>query len=295
MVLKPSGVALILLDAASLPQCLSPEFVIALFERFGFALAERKSAQSPVKLTSAGLVFVRDAARVRARKSLQGLLEEDRKTTTYKLALIKALAEINLSNSARVRYLSPTDMGSLLSASRRFTGRSTAAMRSMNRRRFPLKSGAADASNSRSPSRRSSASTRATGSPSETTSTWEGSRPDPHAVSPSSLLPGQSTKRFSAVPSSMPGIPSAMIRAPLPEKTGTASFDSKRERGFDRSKKQSLPRSSTGRREPSTFPPSSGANSMSLRPGSRKPSRSAGRGSRRTFPEGACPPAPWST
>lgn len=110
MGLKPSGVALILLDAASLPQCLSPEFVIALFERFGFALAERKSAQSPVKLTSAGLVFVRDAARVRARKSLQGLLEEDRKTTTYKLALIKALAEINLSNSARVRYLSPTDM-----------------------------------------------------------------------------------------------------------------------------------------------------------------------------------------
>ena len=96
LALSSSGTAVVLLDGASSTKTLSPEFVIALFERFGFALAERKSAGDRGSLISTALVFVRDAARVRARKSLQGLLEEDRMTTTYKLALIKALAEINL-------------------------------------------------------------------------------------------------------------------------------------------------------------------------------------------------------
>ena len=114
LALSPSGTAVVMLDGASSTHTLSPEFVIALFERFGFALAERKSAGDPGSLVSAALVFVRDAARVRARKSLQGLLEDDRKTTTYKLALIKALAEINLANAARVRYLPPADMTAYL-------------------------------------------------------------------------------------------------------------------------------------------------------------------------------------
>ena len=109
LALGTSGIAIVSaadgLFAGSFPE----EHVIALFERFGFALAERKSAGSPVS-AAAMLVFVRDAARVRARKSLQGLLEQDRKTTTYKFALIKALAEINIANAARVRYLTPSDM-----------------------------------------------------------------------------------------------------------------------------------------------------------------------------------------
>ena len=114
LALSSSGTAVVLLDGASSTKTLSSEFVIALFERFGFALAERKSARDRGSLISTALVFVRDAARVRARKSLQGLLEEDRMTTTYKLALIKALAEINLANAARVRYLLPADMAAYL-------------------------------------------------------------------------------------------------------------------------------------------------------------------------------------
>ena len=109
LALGASGIAIVLaadgLFAGSFPE----EHVIALFERFGFALAEKKSALDAGSAASA-LVFVRDAARVRARKSLQGLLEQDRKTTTYKFALIKAFAEINIANAARVRYLTPSDM-----------------------------------------------------------------------------------------------------------------------------------------------------------------------------------------
>lgn len=250
LALSPSGTAVVMLDGASSTHTLSPEFVIALFERFGFALAERKSAGDPGSLVSAALVFVRDAARVRARKSLQGLLEDDRKTTTYKLALIKALAEINLANAARVRYLPPADMTAYLVRTKIPDAPHQAAipMGLIIERVAALywQIYRAHALNESAPLPAQIGSGRRLEFEEPLMALirlYQGDwlsfrndfylgdwRRDPLAPSPSSLLQRPSAKPLTAAPSSMPAIPSGTTRAPLPEWPGTASSGLKRER-----------------------------------------------------------------
>lgn len=95
---------------------LPAEHYAALFERFGFVEAERRAAPGgPAGSESewATLVFIRRSGDERARMNLQGLIETDAKTTTYKFALVRALADVNCANAGRVRLLTRAEMAEL--------------------------------------------------------------------------------------------------------------------------------------------------------------------------------------
>lgn len=77
----------------------APTHYCALFEQFGF---------SPIRQLVIGwdaMVLLHSDARSHARASLAGILENDAKTTTYKLALLRALCDINIACPGRVSYL----------------------------------------------------------------------------------------------------------------------------------------------------------------------------------------------
>lgn len=95
---------------------LPAEHYAALFERFSFIEAERRAAPGgPPGSESEWVtfVFIRRSGDERARMNIQGLLETDAKTTTYKFALLRALADVNCANAGRVRHLTRAEMAEL--------------------------------------------------------------------------------------------------------------------------------------------------------------------------------------
>lgn len=93
----------------------TPEHYSALFERFGFEEVSRSSARSgPAgrECTWTTLVLLKRSGRFAARTNINGLLESDRKTATYKFALLRALCDVNITSPDRVRYLRRAEAGS---------------------------------------------------------------------------------------------------------------------------------------------------------------------------------------
>lgn len=81
----------------------------SLLSRFGFEEAyseRRESTGAPGKeCTWVTLVFVRRAERLRAVSRLRGILEDEAKTATYKFALLRAVADVNIEAPGRARFL----------------------------------------------------------------------------------------------------------------------------------------------------------------------------------------------
>lgn len=81
----------------------------SLLSRFGFEEAyseRRESTGAPGKeCTWVTLVFVRRAERLRAVSRLRGILEDESKTATYKFALLRAVADVNIEAPGRARFL----------------------------------------------------------------------------------------------------------------------------------------------------------------------------------------------
>ena len=74
---------------------LHPEYLVLLFERLGLQLLRRweepdRLGRSNIRWNS----FLLDTARGRPLDRIEGVLNRDRKTATYKLALFRALSEI---------------------------------------------------------------------------------------------------------------------------------------------------------------------------------------------------------
>lgn len=95
-----------------------PEHYIDLFDRFGFAAAtreENRGGPAGSESTWVTIVFVRSAGRERARANIQGVIENDSKTSTYKFALLRALADVNCASPGRVRYLPASEMAAFRS------------------------------------------------------------------------------------------------------------------------------------------------------------------------------------
>lgn len=91
------------------------EHYSALLERFGFAEIQRENTLhtgSPGhECTWATMIFAKAESRRQARTNLSGILENDRKTSTYKFALLRALCDINIQNPGRVRYIGKSPNG----------------------------------------------------------------------------------------------------------------------------------------------------------------------------------------
>lgn len=81
----------------------------SLLARFGFEEAyseRRESTGAPGKeCTWVTLVFVRRTERLRAVSRLRGILEDESKTATYKFALLRAVADVNIEAPGRARFL----------------------------------------------------------------------------------------------------------------------------------------------------------------------------------------------
>lgn len=88
-----------------------------LFERFGFSLVEKTqtaSAGLPESRSSwMNLVLLRRSERPAARANLTGIIERDRKRSTYKFALLRAVCELNIENPNCVRFRDPMDAAEL--------------------------------------------------------------------------------------------------------------------------------------------------------------------------------------
>ena len=81
----------------------------SLLSRFGFEEVyneRRESTGAPGKeCTWVTLVFVRRSERLRAVSRLRGILEDESKTATYKFALLRAVADVNIEAPGRARFL----------------------------------------------------------------------------------------------------------------------------------------------------------------------------------------------
>lgn len=86
---------------------------VSLFERFGFQEVfrdQREKVGPPGKeCTWVTLVFLRSGERQRAVSRLRGILEDEHKTATYKFALLRAVADINIEAPGRARFLLPSE------------------------------------------------------------------------------------------------------------------------------------------------------------------------------------------
>lgn len=104
-----SGSGVVALLASAGPNDPPPEAFAALMERLDFTPA----AALGLAADAGGrrlLVFVRSPGRERARMNIRGLLESESYTATYKLALLRALADINCSAPGRARCLTAREM-----------------------------------------------------------------------------------------------------------------------------------------------------------------------------------------
>lgn len=81
---------------------------VTLFERMGFRLAQedvREGAGSAgYACRWASFVFLRDAQSEESNRRLRRIIEKDVKTSTYKLALLRALCDINRTMPRSVRF-----------------------------------------------------------------------------------------------------------------------------------------------------------------------------------------------
>lgn len=93
----------------------SPNYLKLLLERLGFRECQRTTAADGLNratLTWLNLTFqLRSASNSRPIDQLEGVLNNDKKDSTYKLALIRALADIATQNHHRVRWDLGADVG----------------------------------------------------------------------------------------------------------------------------------------------------------------------------------------
>jgi hypothetical protein len=87
---------------------LHPEYLLLLFERLGFKLLQRqeeddKLARSGIRWAS--FLFELDGSRGKPLDRIEGVLNRDRKTATYKLALFRALSDIAGHHAPQVKWL----------------------------------------------------------------------------------------------------------------------------------------------------------------------------------------------
>lgn len=92
-----AGTVLVLWPDGSRP--LAAGHYCALFEQLGFS-----SIQTALPGSEA-MVLLRNDVRTSARANLTGIIENDKKTTTYKFALLRALCDINIACPGRAAYL----------------------------------------------------------------------------------------------------------------------------------------------------------------------------------------------
>lgn len=94
---------------------LPPDYLQLLFERVGFSLLERWVSED--SLGRAGhswctfLFQVRHASGARPLDLIEGILNRDRKTATYKLALFRALSEIATTEFEQARFVADGTVG----------------------------------------------------------------------------------------------------------------------------------------------------------------------------------------
>jgi SAM-dependent methyltransferase len=97
-----------------------PDYLQLLFERIGFVLLERW--ESPDGFDRAGhswcnfLLQARNPGGTRPLDQIEGILNRDRKTATYKLALFRALSEIAMTSFEQVHWLNDGVVGIPLAA-----------------------------------------------------------------------------------------------------------------------------------------------------------------------------------
>lgn len=87
---------------------LLPEYLVLLFERLGFQLVRQWKNND--RLGRPGIewnsfLFELDSARGRPLDRIEGVLNRDRKTATYKLALFRALSELGTINDRSAQWL----------------------------------------------------------------------------------------------------------------------------------------------------------------------------------------------
>lgn len=87
---------------------LHPEYLLLLFERLGFKLLRRmeeddKLGRSGIRWAS--FLFELDESRGKPLDRIEGVLNRDRKTATYKLALFRALSDIAGHHNPQVKWL----------------------------------------------------------------------------------------------------------------------------------------------------------------------------------------------
>jgi SAM-dependent methyltransferase len=94
---------------------LNPDYLQLLFERVGFQLLEKW--HSPDSLGREGyswftlVLQARDLEGVRPLDQIEGILNRDKKTATYKLALFRALCEVAISGFDQVRWVADGVIG----------------------------------------------------------------------------------------------------------------------------------------------------------------------------------------
>jgi len=87
---------------------LNPEYVVLLFERLGFQLLRRWEEGDGLRRSTVrwnNYLFELDTSRGRPLDRIEGVLNRDRKTATYKLALFRALSEIGTMQNHQAEWL----------------------------------------------------------------------------------------------------------------------------------------------------------------------------------------------
>ena len=87
---------------------MNPEYLLLLFERLGFQLLRRSEEADRLGrpgITWNTFLFELDSARGRPLDRIEGVLNRDRKTATYKLALFRALSELGTLQNHQAEWL----------------------------------------------------------------------------------------------------------------------------------------------------------------------------------------------
>jgi len=93
----------------------SPGYLRLIFERLGFTLIDQWESEDAMKRREVEWVTMdfqlRSAANTRPIDQIEGVLNHDKKSATYKFALFRALAEIATQSPASVQWLSNQTVG----------------------------------------------------------------------------------------------------------------------------------------------------------------------------------------
>ena len=96
-------------DSGRLFKLVHAEYLVLLFERLGFHLLrqwEEEDRCGRPEIRWKTFIFELDSARGRALDRIEGVLNRDRKTATYKLALFRALSEMGTMNAHQAVWIS---------------------------------------------------------------------------------------------------------------------------------------------------------------------------------------------